>query len=81
MEENRIEDVLAAVIKEMVDKPDGVKVSMIPSTQTNVIELQVAQEDKPKVIGRQGRTADALRVVLGAIGGKRRKRYVLQIDG
>jgi len=65
--------------KALVDKPDQVEVRAIEGEQTSVIELRVAQEDLGKVIGKQGRTARAMRTILGAASTKLRKRAVLEI--
>ncbi len=63
----------------LVDKPDMVEVSEIAGEQTSVIELRVAKEDLGKVIGKQGRTAKAMRTILSAASTKIRKRTVLEI--
>ena len=65
--------------KALVDYPDQVKVSEIEGEKTSVIELSVAKEDLGKVIGKQGRTARALRVILGAASANFGKRSVLEI--
>jgi predicted RNA-binding protein YlqC (UPF0109 family) len=54
------------IAKALVDHPDQVRVSEIQGEKTSVIELSVAKEDLGKVIGRQGRTARAMRVILGS---------------
>jgi predicted RNA-binding protein YlqC (UPF0109 family) len=67
------------IAKALVDNPDAVQVTEIEGEQTSVIELRVAKEDLGKVIGRQGRTARAIRTILGAISTKVQKRVVLEI--
>jgi len=67
------------IAKALVDHPDQVKVSEIEGEKTSVIELSVAKEDLGKVIGRQGRTARAIRVILGAASANLGKRSVLEI--
>jgi predicted RNA-binding protein YlqC (UPF0109 family) len=62
-----------------VDKPEEVDVTEIEGEQTSVIELKVAKEDLGKVIGKQGRTARAMRTILSAASTKIRKRSVLEI--
>ena len=62
-----------------LNKPEEVLVTQIDGEQTIVLELRVAQEDLGKVIGKQGRTARAIRTILGAAGMKLRKRFVLEI--
>lgn len=68
-----------SIVKEIVDRPEEVEVTALDGEQTVVLELKVAKEDLGKVIGKQGRTARALRTILGAAGMKRGKRFVLQI--
>lgn len=63
----------------LVDNPDAVHVSEVEGEQTTVLELRVEQTDLGKVIGKQGRTARAIRTLLGAAGMKLRKRFVLEI--
>lgn len=65
--------------KQLVDKPDEVVVTEIQGEQTSVIELRVAKDDIGKVIGKQGRTARAMRTILSAASTKLRKRSVLEI--
>lgn len=67
------------IAKALVDNPDQVQVSEIEGEQTSVIELKVAKEDLGKVIGKQGRTARAMRTILAASSTKNRKRSVLEI--
>ena len=65
--------------KALVDKPEEVVVNELKGTQTTVIELKVAKEDIGKVIGKQGRTAHALRIILGAASSKAKKNCILEI--
>lgn len=67
------------IAKALVDNPDEVKVSEIEGEKTSVIELSVAKEDLGKVIGKQGRTARAIRTILSAASTKNNKRAVLEI--
>lgn len=67
------------IIKSLVDKPDQVKVSQLDGQQSSIIELNVAPEDVGKVIGKQGRNVQAIRVILGAAGMKLKKRINLEI--
>lgn len=67
------------IVSALVDNPEEVKVDMIHGSQSSVIELRVAKEDLGKVIGRQGRTAQAMRTVLNAASAKLNKRMVLEI--
>jgi uncharacterized protein len=74
-----MKELLEAMAKALVDQPDQVVVTLIEGEQTTVLELRVANEDLGKVIGKQGRTARAIRTILGAAGMKLRKRFVLEI--
>jgi predicted RNA-binding protein YlqC (UPF0109 family) len=67
------------IAKALVDHPDQVQVSEVEGEKTSVLELNVAKEDLGKVIGKQGRTARAIRTVLSAASTKIRKRSVLEI--
>src|SRR3990172_3688260 len=67
------------IAKALVDHPDQVKVSEIEGEKTSVIELSVAKEDLGKVIGKQGRTARAMRIILSAASAKMGKRSILEI--
>jgi predicted RNA-binding protein YlqC (UPF0109 family) len=63
----------------LVDKPEDVSVKETEGEKTTIIELRVAQEDLGKIIGKQGRTARAMRTLLNAAGTKVGKRCVLEI--
>ncbi|NWF99861.1 MAG: KH domain-containing protein [Thermoanaerobaculaceae bacterium] len=67
------------IAKALVDQPDRVQVKEVEGEQTTVLELRVAPEDLGKVIGKQGKTARAMRTILAAAGMKVRKRFVLEI--
>ncbi|AGW14836.1 hypothetical protein DGI_3122 [Megalodesulfovibrio gigas DSM 1382 = ATCC 19364] len=67
------------VARSLVDNPDAVQVTVKPGDQADVIELTVAKDDLGKVIGRQGRTAKAIRTVLSAISVREKRRAVLEI--
>lgn len=74
-----MDELIEFVAKSLVDHPDDVKVHGRQRDQQTVLELEVAQEDLGKVIGRQGRTARALRTLLNAASQKSRRRYSLDI--
>jgi predicted RNA-binding protein YlqC (UPF0109 family) len=74
-----MKDLIEYMAKVLVDKPDEVRVTELEGKQTSVIELRVAKEDLGKVIGKQGRTARAMRTILGAASTKIKKRSVLEI--
>ena len=74
-----MKDLVAYMAKALVDKPEEVVATEITGQQTCVIELKVAKEDIGKIIGKQGRTAQAMRTILNAAGKKIKKRCLLEI--
>jgi predicted RNA-binding protein YlqC (UPF0109 family) len=70
---------IEAMAKSLVDRPDDVKITEVEGERTTVFELRVSQGDLGKVIGKQGKTARAMRTILGAAGTKVGKRCVLEI--
>ena len=74
-----MKELIAYMAKALVDKPEEVTVTEIEGEQTSVIELKVAKDDLGKVIGKQGRTARAMRTILSAASTKIKKRSVLEI--
>ncbi|MEK6546490.1 MAG: KH domain-containing protein [Nitrospinota bacterium] len=74
-----MKELITYIAKSLVDKPEEVSVQEVEGEKTSVIELKVAPEDLGKVIGKQGRTARAMRIILSATATKLRKRAVLEI--
>jgi predicted RNA-binding protein YlqC (UPF0109 family) len=74
-----VKELVELIAKSLVDNPDRVQVSQIDGEQSSIIELKVAPEDVGKVIGKQGRTAQAIRIILGAAGMKLKRRFSLEI--
>ncbi len=74
-----LRELILFIAKALVDRPEAVEVSEVEGEQTSVLELKVAKEDLGKVIGKQGRTARAMRTILSAASTKLRKRAVLEI--
>lgn len=74
-----MKDLVEYITKSLVDEVNRIEINEISGNQTNIIELKVAKEDIGKVIGRQGRTADAIRTILNCAAAKISKRYILQI--
>jgi predicted RNA-binding protein YlqC (UPF0109 family) len=72
-------DLIEYIAKALVDHPDQVRVSEIQGERTSVIELSVAKDDLGKVIGKQGRTARAIRAILGAASANLGNHSVLEI--
>jgi len=76
---DRLKELVTFIAQSLVDDPDKVEVNEVVGEQTAVLELRVAQEDLGKIIGKQGKTAKAIRTILGAAAAKMRKRAVLEI--
>ena len=74
-----MKDLIEYIAKALVDNPDAVEVTEVVGDQTSVLELKVAKEDLGKVIGKQGRSARAMRTILSAASTKLKKRTVLEI--
>jgi predicted RNA-binding protein YlqC (UPF0109 family) len=74
-----MKDLISYIAQALVDHPEEVSVTEVEGNQTSVLELKVAREDLGKVIGKQGRTARAMRTILGAASAKMKKRTVLEI--
>jgi hypothetical protein len=74
-----MKDLVHFLAIQLVDKKDEVEVEEVDEGDTQVLELIVAREDLGKVIGKQGRTARALRAILSAAATKTRRRYSLEI--
>jgi uncharacterized protein len=74
-----MKELVEAIARALVDRPEGVQVRAVDGSQVTVLELRVDPDDLGKVIGRQGRTAKAIRTLLGAAGMKLKKRYTLEI--
>ena len=67
------------IARSLVDNPDEVSVTQVEGDQATILELKVNKADLGKVIGRQGRTARAMRTILGAASIRANKRAVLEI--
>ena len=74
-----MKELVELIAQTLVDNPERVNVKEIEGHQATVLELRVADGDLGKVIGKQGRTARAIRTVLNASGTKLKKRFVLEI--
>ncbi len=74
-----LKELMGFISKHLVDVPDNVQVNEIVGEQTTVIELRVDKADLGKVIGKEGRTAKALRTILNAASTKLKKRTILEI--
>ncbi len=74
-----MKELVELIAKSLVDNPEKVQVSQLEGEQTRILELKVAPEDLGKVIGKQGRTARAIRIILGSAGMKLKRRFNLEI--
>jgi uncharacterized protein len=74
-----MKDLITYIAQALVDHPEQVSVTEIQGNQTSVLELKVAKDDLGKIIGKQGRTARAIRTLLSAASAKVKKRTVLEI--
>lgn len=74
-----MKELVELIAKSLVDKPDEVRVTQLSGENSTIFELKVAPEDIGKVIGKQGRNVQAIRVILGAAGMKIKKRLSLDL--
>jgi predicted RNA-binding protein YlqC (UPF0109 family) len=74
-----MKELIKFIAEALVDKPNQVEVTEVEGERTSVLELKVAKEDLGKIIGKQGRTARAIRTILAAASAKINKRVVLEI--
>ena len=74
-----IKDLLNDLIKGLVNKPDQVEVSENEGDKVLIFEARVAKEDMGKVIGKKGKTIEAIKTIVGACGAKQKKRFIFQI--
>ena len=74
-----MKDLITEIVKALVDQPDEVSVNEIGGSHTIILEVRVAKMDMGKVIGKRGRTAQAIRTILSATSGKIRKNYRFEL--
>jgi len=74
-----MKELVKTMAQALVDNPEEVVVNEIIGEQTSIIELKVSENDRGKVIGRQGKTARAMRTILIAASNKQAKRVMLEI--
>ncbi len=74
-----MKELIELIARALVDQSEMVKVTEVESERTAIIELTVAKEDIGKIIGKQGKTATAIRTILSAASMKHKKRAVLEI--
>jgi len=74
-----MKEFIERIVKALVDQPDMVKITEVEGEKTSVIELSVAKDDMGKIIGKQGKTAIAIRTLLNAASKKQKKRTIFEI--
>jgi predicted RNA-binding protein YlqC (UPF0109 family) len=74
-----VKELIMKIAQAIVDNPEKVSVSIVEGRQSSIVELKLAKEDIGKIIGKQGRNANALRIILNAVAAKEKKRIVLEI--
>ena len=74
-----LREIVEDLIKRLVDEPDEVTVTESKGEQTTILEARVAKPDMGKVIGRKGKTVNALHVIVGACGAKKKQRCIFRI--
>lgn len=79
LQEMSIEKLLALAVMKVVDFTDEVQFTITEAKSTTMIEILVNDQDKPKLIGKQGKTMNAIRTLISAMGGKARRRYSVEL--
>ena len=74
-----MKELIKHIVQALVDHPEQVAISAVEGKQSTVLEIKVAKEDIGKIIGKQGRTAQAIRTILSAASAKEKNRAVLEI--
>ena len=74
-----MKELIKHIVKALVDHPEQVAISEVESKQSTLLEIKVATEDMGKIIGKQGRTAQAIRTILNAASAKAKKRTIMEI--
>ena len=74
-----MKDLIKCIALALVDHPEQVEVLEVEGKQSTVLEIKVAKEDIGKIIGKQGRTAQAIRTIINAASGKTKKRTIMEI--
>ena len=74
-----MKDLVGYIVAALVDNPEQIVIEEVVGNQASVLELKVAKEDLGKIIGKKGRTAQAVRTILNASSAKTKKRTILEI--
>ena len=75
-----MKDMLEAIAKTIVDKPEFVTVTEVEGDASSILEIKVAKEDLGKMIGKKGKTAQSIRNLVYAASFKHKKRYQIEIQ-
>ena len=76
---DKVSDLIKLIVSSLVDSPDDIEITEVAGDSTTVYELRVAKDDLGKIIGKQGKSAKAIRTLLGAAAAKDKRRAVLEI--
>jgi len=74
-----MKELVEYLVKALVDKPEEVKISQIEGESVTILEIRVASDDAGKVIGKDGRIANAIRTIVKAAGAKNKNRITVEI--
>lgn len=74
-----MQEFVAYLVKNLVDKPEEVSVQVFDGTKSTIIEVKVSQDDVAKLVGRQGRTIKALRTIAMTVGARFERRIKLEL--
>jgi predicted RNA-binding protein YlqC (UPF0109 family) len=74
-----MKELVEKMVQYLVDEPDKVEVKEIDGDQANILEIRVSKQDIGRVLGKQGTNINALRTIVSAVGGKRKKRYFVEL--
>lgn len=74
-----LKELLLTVVKALVDSPEKVEVKEVGGEQSLILELRVADTDRGKVIGKEGRIIRAVRTIVGCAAAKLGKRVVIEV--
>jgi len=75
----KVEELFASIVRSLVDNPDDVRIQPIEGSQSTVLEIHVNQHDTGQIIGRKGKTANALRTISNSIGARTGRRLIIEI--
>ena len=74
-----MKEIVRVIANALVDKPEDVSVSEVKGESTTIVKLQVAPSDIGKIIGKQGKTVDAIRTIVTAVSARTNKRTVIEV--